>query len=95
MVNEVEQNTVGTLEIKYTRPKVHRRVFANLIDFIIFAFIGLSMFLLTRYIVGLTPKYQSTMNEWVNMQLDSGLYVKNESDKLVDCLFRIINLRFI
>ena len=84
MVNEVEQNTVGTLEIKYTRPKFHRRVFANLIDFIIFAFVGLSMFLLTRYIVGLTPQYQNTMSEWVNMQLDSGLYVKNDNDKIVN-----------
>ena len=84
MVNEVEQNTFGTIEIKYTRPKFHRRVLANLIDLIIFAFVGLSMFLLTRYIVGTTPQYQNTMNEWVGMQLNSGLYVKNDTGKIVN-----------
>ena len=84
MVNEVEQNTVGTIKIQYSRPKFHRRVLANLIDLIVFGFVGLCMFLLTRYIVGTTPQYQTTMNEWINMQLDSGLYVKNDSGKIVN-----------
>ena len=83
MENEIVENTVGTIEIQYSRPKFTRRILANLVDLIIFSLVGLGLFILTRYIVSNTDDYKKTMNSLNDMQLNSGLYVKNDLDQIV------------
>ena len=83
MENEIVENTVGTIEIQYSRPKFVRRVLENLIDLIIFSLVGLSLFMLTRYIISNTEDYQKTMSSLNDMQLNSGLYVRNDLNQIV------------
>ena len=86
MVNEVEQNTLGTaeIEVKYTRPKFVHRVLANFVDLIIFAIVFVGLFVLTRYIVSTTPKFSQTMQSVDKMRLESGMYYKRKDGTIVD-----------
>lgn len=83
-INEIQENTFGTIEIKYSRPKFAHRVLANFIDFIIFAFVFVGAFLVTRTIVRNSPHYSATFNEINTMRLDSGLYVEDKRGVIVD-----------
>ena len=84
MVNEVEQNTFGNIEVKYNRPKFVHRLLANLIDLIIFAIVFVGLFILTRYAIGETPRYKEVFNSVNSMRLESGMYYKKESGEIVD-----------
>ncbi len=85
--NEIQKNTFGKTEIKYSRPKFVHRVLANLIDFIIFAFLLVGIFLLTRLAVTKSPGYQKTFNSFTQMRLDSGLYVEGDNkNEIVDLI---------
>ena len=84
MANEVEQNTIGNIEVKYTRPKFVHRVLANLIDFIIFAVVFVGVFVLTRYIVSQTPHFSATFNSVNKMRIESGMYYKKDNGEIVD-----------
>ena len=81
--NEVQENTIGPIEIKYTRPKFAHRVLANMIDFIIFALLFVGGFLITRNIVMNSTDYSNTFNQLNEMKINSGLYV-NDSDRIID-----------
>ena len=61
-------------EIVYYRPKFHRRVMANLVDIIIFAFLFVSLFSLSRYIATNTNDYKAKNEAYNQMKLDSGIF---------------------
>ncbi len=85
--NEIQKNTFGKTEIKYTRPKFVHRVLANLIDFIAFILLFAGLFLLSRVVVNNTPHYKQAMNDFVQMRLDSGLYVEGDNkNEIVDLI---------
>lgn len=71
-------------EIKYTFARFHRRVFANLVDFILFAFTFLLLFLGIRAIVVNTPGYIQNEETILSTRLDSAMYMKYENGKIAD-----------
>lgn len=89
--NEIQKNTFGITEIKYTRPKFVHRILANLIDFIIFALLAVGGFILIRTIVNKTPGYQNTFNAFNQMRLDSGLYVEGDNKNEINDLITYLN----
>ena len=72
------------VEIRYVFARFHRRVLANLIDFILWALLFLGFFLGIRAIVTHTPPYLENENELIAMRLDSGLYRKTTENKVFD-----------
>ena len=84
--NEIQQNTFGTIEVKYTRPKFVHRILANLLDFIVFAFIAIAGFLGTREILKSTGHYKATMKELSEARLNSGLYVLGDYNEVTDLI---------
>ena len=76
--NEIQEQTYGKKEIKYTRPKFIHRVLANLLDFIVFAVLFIALFIAARKIVGATPGYKNAFNSMTKARLDSGLYVEGD-----------------
>ena len=63
-------------EIKYQKAKFSRRLFANLIDFLIFGFVGVLLFLGIRTIYQSTPAYLEKQDQLTAMRIESGLYVE-------------------
>ena len=63
------------VEIKYTYARFYRRVFANLTDFIIFAFCFVGLFLGCRGITMATPAYQENETGLMSIRTESGLYM--------------------
>ncbi len=61
-------------DIHYSYPKFHRRVFANLIDFLLFAFLFFALFLGCRAAVTNMPGYVEQDNALLAIRKDSGLY---------------------
>ncbi len=61
-------------DIHYSYPKFHRRVFANLIDFLLFAFLFFALFLGSRAAVTNMPGYVEKDNALLAIRSDSGLY---------------------
>ncbi len=70
----MEATSAPKYEIHYLKPMFHRRVFANLVDIIIFGFAFVGLFLGLRAIVTHHPSYVAKEEEFVGMMLDSGLY---------------------
>ena len=60
--------------IHYSYPKFHRRVLANLFDFILFVFAFFLLFLATRAAVTHVPAYVEKDETMMAIRLDSGLY---------------------
>ena len=89
--NEIQKNTFGTTEIKYSRPKFVHRVLANLIDIIIFALLAVSIFLIARAVVNKTPGYQNAFSSFTKMRLDSGLYVEGDNKNEINDLISYMN----
>ena len=83
---EKEQTEGQKVEIKYTYARFHRRVFANLVDFLLFAFAFLGLFLGIRGIVMSTPGYRNNSDRLTSMRVDSGLYYKEESGHTTDII---------
>ena len=71
-------------EIHYTYARFHRRVFANLLDFILCAFIFIACFVGIRAIVVSTPAYQEKENTLLSLRIDSGLYYQEDSGLTTD-----------
>lgn len=82
-INEIEKNTVGTIEIKYYRPKFVHRVLANLIDLILFILVFLGLFIFVRYEFMKGPSLKTTISNLDNLKLESGMYVERDGT-LVD-----------
>lgn len=66
------------IELTYRKPYFHRRVFANLIDFIIFVFLFFCLFLGLRFAVTSSSAYQEKETSLLSMMGDSGLYVVSD-----------------
>ena len=74
-----EQNQEELIpEIKYARPKFWRRVFACLVDLLIFAVVAIFLFVGVRAIYMSTEGYQTKENRLTEMKLESSLYVEKE-----------------
>lgn len=78
-------SVANKVEIQYTEPRFHRRIFANLLDFVIFIFCTIGLFIATRGIVSSTPGYSANINRILEIRSDSGLYVvtSGTSDDLI------------
>ena len=72
------------VEIKYTFARFHRRVFANLLDFFIFALVFVGLFLGCRGITMATPAYQQNETSLMDTRVESGLYVRQNNGITVD-----------
>ena len=79
--NEEEQDK-NIPEIRYVRAKTSRRLFANLVDLLIFALIGVLLFIGVRAIVEATPGYTEKFDRMTEIRLDSSLYVEDEGQIL-------------
>ena len=86
---EIEHNEV--VNINYSQPKFWHRVMANFIDFFLLLVFFFTFFIAARSIVLTTPKYKQTEQTIMDIQLTSGLYVKDvaDNDKIVDVIFYI------
>ena len=73
MAEEIERNEVLTVE--YTQPKFWHRIMANFVDFALFLFLFIGLFIGTRSIVQATPSYKAMEQKENNIQIQSGLYV--------------------
>ena len=77
-----EPNTI----ISYSKPKFHRRCFANLIDFLLFAVVFVSLFLGVRGIVSLTPTFVSNEEKLLSIRKESGLYYVEDGNVIVNII---------
>jgi len=73
--NEVAENTVGKIEVKYTRPKFAHRVLANFIDIIIFVICFFALFIGVRAAISSADKYKAVEGALNKHKTDSGMYV--------------------
>lgn len=73
-----EEETNKQINISYTRPFFHRRIFADLIDVILLVIVWLLMFIAFRAIAATFPSYKSAYNEINTTQLASGLYMEED-----------------
>ncbi len=64
----------GQYEIHYSLPRFHRRVFANLVDFLLFVFLFFLLFLSSRAAVTNLPSYVEKDEMLLSIRSDSGLY---------------------
>lgn len=87
--NYIEDQGNEVINVNYTQPKFWHRVMANLIDFFLFIVLFFTFFISTRTIVSNSPKYLATENRISEMQITSGLYVKdlNDENKNVDIIY--------
>ena len=69
-------------EIKYQRPKFHRRIFANLVDLLILAACTILLFIGVRAIAQATPSYKEENGRLLEIRLDSCLYVDTEDGQV-------------
>lgn len=61
-------------EIHYSLPRFHRRVFANLVDFLLFVFLFFLLFLGSRAAITNMPFYLERDKALLTIRSDSGLY---------------------
>ena len=80
MADETLTKDTKKIHLNYTTAKFYRRAFANLTDFIIFVLVFVGLFLATRAIVMATPSYQETAKTYLNLRLESGLYMPKDDD---------------
>ena len=88
MENNKELERVEVVNINYTQPKFWHRIMANFIDFFLFLVTGVLLFVGVRAIVVNTPAHQAADQTMVDVQLNSGLYVKDTNDegKIIDVI---------
>ena len=73
-------------EVIYYRPKFYRRVLANFVDILIFAFVFVGLFSLNRYIVINTDQYKANFNAFNQIRVDSGIYVQEDNGNIYDII---------
>lgn len=71
-------------EIAYQVAPFHRRVFANLLDFILFAILAVGLFLGAREVAKFTPGYQENETALLSNMKESGLYHVEEDGSSLD-----------
>lgn len=67
--------------VAYSLPPFHRRVVANLMDFLIFALLFIALFIPTNAITKATPGYRHADKLVNTRRVDSGLYIYESSTK--------------
>ena len=72
----MEDSGVISKSIVYRRPPFYKRVFANLVDFLIFICIFIFSFVGIRAIVSNTPEYVKAESELTRVKTESGLYIR-------------------
>lgn len=80
MGEEVLTKQTPKIHLNYTSAKFHRRVLANLTDFIIFSLVFVGLFLSCREITVSTSSYKEKASEYLTLRLESGLYMPKEGD---------------
>ena len=78
------------VEIRYFRPKFHRRVLANFIDIFLFVLMFFGLFSLSRVIAMKVPEYKGKVEQLEQIRLDSGLYDRDNQNEIKD-IVSIIN----
>ena len=76
-----EQSDNSVVNITYTQPKFWHRVMANFVDFFIFLITFISLFAGVRAIATNTSSYQHMNKRIFEIQIESGLYVKDPNDE--------------
>ena len=74
------------IHITYFRPKFIHRVFANLIDIMIFILLFFSVFLGVREIIKINPTYKANSEELTSIKVDSGTYAYDNDGVLKDII---------
>lgn len=74
------------INISYYRPKFYQRVFANVVDILLFIFVFFSCFLIVREIIANVPEYKTKSEELTQMRVDSGLFAYDDSNALRDII---------
>lgn len=74
------------IEIKYTRAKFHRRLFANLVDILIFALLFVGCFIGFRSLVVNSSTYKTNEAQLVQIKRDSGIFINDPSGALRDVI---------
>ncbi len=72
------------INITYFHPKLVHRVFANLIDILIFILLFFSIFLGVREIIRVNPSYKAQSQELVTIKVDSGVFAYDGENVLRD-----------
>ena len=75
-----------TISITYKRPKFYRRIFANLIDILLFALTFFGLFLGCRGIVISSEQYQSNQTQLIQIKKDSGIFINDKDGSLRDII---------
>lgn len=96
-VKETDTNEKEVLTINYSRPKFWHRLMANFTDIFIMLALFLGIFVGVRAIVQNTAYYKGVFARIDEMQLESGLYVKNPgndvSGKNYDIIYYLDNYK--
>lgn len=74
------------IDVLYYRPKFTHRIFANLVDILIFIFVFFSAFLGVREIIKISPTYKARSEQLVQIKVDSGLYQYDDDNVLRDII---------
>lgn len=76
---EIPQNNEEPqlFHVNYERAILSKRISASIIDFLIFAILVISLFLLTRNIVTNNVNYKNVQESYDTLKLESGLYIKS------------------
>ena len=72
------------INVLYYQPRFSYRVFANLIDILIFIFVFVSCFLGVREIIKANHTYQQKSDQLIQIRLDSGVYAYDDDNVLRD-----------
>lgn len=67
-----------SINVTYKRARFHRRVFAQLMDFLLFALAFLALFVGVRQIAYSTPGYQQADQRLKQTKLNSGLFIEKD-----------------
>ena len=79
---EIASSNEG-INVSYYRPKFTHRVFANLIDILIFIFLFFSLFLGVREIIKISPTYKARNQELTQIKVDSGIYEYDDEGRVL------------
>ncbi len=66
------------LNVRYTRAKTYKKVFAKIIDLLLFALVGILFFISARAIVQSSDYYQEVYTGLQEMMVSSGVYVETD-----------------
>ena len=86
IVNENDVPVNNGTNVLYYPPKFTHRVFANLLDILIFVFVFFSCFLGVREIIRANPTYQNRSNELTQIKVDTGIYAYDDDNVLRDII---------